>query len=470
MLRLLDTATERVQELVASPSGTVGIYVCGPTVYGPPHVGHGRLALVFDVLRRYLEHRGIVVSHVSNVTDVDDKIIERARAESRPWQAVAEEAEDQWWEAMDALSVLRPHMAPRATAYVAEMVELVAALLSKGAAYATSDGVYLSVAGVDGYGLLAHQDLDELRSGAGVTGEETKASPLDFALWKAAKAGEPSWDAPFGRGRPGWHTECVVMSLALLGEGFSLHGGGYDLVFPHHENERAQAVALGRTFARQWAHNGLVTAGGAKMSKSLGNYLTLAELVERADPRAYRLLVLRAQYRSPLEVTAELLEEASRSLRRIDELAARLGQVEPGPSPEGLGGAKGAGPAAEAARGAARDLEDRFVRAMDDDLDTPGALAALFEGVRLANAMLDHRDPMAGVPLGHAVLAGLSAVGLAVDDAWGIAPDPAIAELAAARDAARAAGDYAAADATRRRIEAAGWRVEDTPNGTRLRR
>jgi cysteinyl-tRNA synthetase len=468
VFRLYDTATERVQTLVASPSGEVGLYVCGPTVYGPPHVGHGRLALVFDVLRRYLEHRGMQVHHVSNVTDVDDKILDRAKAEGRPWQAIAEESEAQWWQAMESLDVLRPHDDPHATAYVPQMIELVGELLACGAAYRAPDGVYLSVAKVDGYGLLAHQDLAALRAGERVSAEAGKRSPLDFALWKAAKRGEPSWDAPFGAGRPGWHTECVVMSLSLLGEGFSLHGGGYDLVFPHHENERAQAVALGRPFARHWVHNGLVEVSGQKMSKSLGNFLTLAELVERVDARAYRLLVLRAKYRSPLEATAELLEEASRAVRRVDELAGRLAGLarpEPPSSKDRVEASEG-----RDARAAADLLEARFVAAMDDDLDTASATAVLFDGLRDANKLLDARDALGGRALAETVLSCFAVTGLLASDPFGATPDEAVLELARTRDAARAAGDYAAADAARSEIEALGWRVEDTAWGTRLRR
>ncbi len=479
MLRLYDTATERVRELVPNEGGVIGLYVCGPTVYGPPHVGHGRLALVFDVLRRYLEHRGMVVRHVSNVTDVDDKIIDRARDERRPWQAVAEEAEAQWWSAMEDLSVLRPHETPHATAYVEQMVHLVGQLLGRGAAYWAPDGVYLSVARIDGYGLLAHQDLDKLREGERVRETAGKRSPLDFALWKAAKPGEPSWPSPFGNGRPGWHTECVVMSLALLGEGFSLHGGGNDLVFPHHENERAQAVAIGSTFARHWMHNGLVEAGGEKMSKSLGNYLTLADLVEGgADPRAYRLLVLRARYRSPLEVTAELLGEAGRAVRRLDDLAVRLGALgprahRPGGEVGGAGGegGEGDGPAdGRSPLAAAGDLDDRFQAAMDDDLDTAGAVAELFDGLREANKLLDAGDAAGGAALGERLLSCFSALGLGTRDPLADVPDEAVEALARRRDAARAAGDYSAADAARDEIEERGWRVEDTPTGTRLRR
>ncbi|MEA2685210.1 MAG: cysteinyl-tRNA synthetase, partial [Actinomycetota bacterium] len=261
-MRLHDTALGRPADLVPRQAGQVSMYVCGPTVYDHPHVGHGRFVLVFDVLRRYLEWSGNEVTYVSNITDVDDKIINRANREGRSPEDVAAEFEKAWYDATDALGVKRPTHDPHATAYVAQMVDWVAGLIGAEVAYETSDGVYLSVAAVPDYGLLKGQALDDMQAGARVEVNEEKRSPRDFALWKKVKPGEPSWPSPWGPGRPGWHTECVVMALDLLGEGFDLHGGGQDLAFPHHENERAQAVAAGREFARRWAHNGFVVVGG----------------------------------------------------------------------------------------------------------------------------------------------------------------------------------------------------------------
>jgi cysteinyl-tRNA synthetase len=271
MLRFYDTAQGQIVDFEPRDQGMVSMYVCGPTVYGPPHIGHGRSTLVYDVLRRYLTWRGFDVRHASNITDIDDKIINLANAEHRPWQEIAEEYEAQWWSAMDALGVERPTSTPHATQFVDQMIELIAELIASGHAYETSDGVYLESSTIPDYGLLTHQSLEDLRAGSRVEVVEDKRSHLDFALWKRAKPNEPSWTSPFGAGRPGWHTECVVMSLDLLGEGFDIHGGGLDLVFPHHENERAQAEAVGRRFASHWIHHGFVTADGEKMSKSLGN-------------------------------------------------------------------------------------------------------------------------------------------------------------------------------------------------------
>src|SRR4051794_5587964 len=249
MLRLFDTARGEVRPLELREPGSVSMYVCGPTVYGPPHLGHGRFSLVFDVLRRYLTWQGLDVTYVSNITDVDDNIINRANREGVDWTEVATHWESVWWQAMDAIDVQRPNADPHASAFIERMVELIADLVARGAAYETSDGVYFVAESVADYGLLARQSVDSLRAGARVEAVDEKRSPVDFALWKKAKPGEPSWPSPWGDGRPGWHTECVVMSLDLLGDGFDIHGGGQDLAFPHHENERAQAVALGNTFA-----------------------------------------------------------------------------------------------------------------------------------------------------------------------------------------------------------------------------
>jgi len=465
MLALQDTATGTVRPLELRQEGAVSMYVCGPTVYDYPHIGHGRYNLVFDILRRYLIFNGLDVTYVSNVTDVDDHIIERASLQGRTEAEVAQEFEAEWFRAMDALGVLRPTHTPHATGYIEGMVALVADLVARGVAYETSDGVYLEVARVPGYGLLLHQPLDSLRAGARIEPNEEKRSALDFALWKKAKPGEPSWDSPWGPGRPGWHTECVVMSLDLLGEGFDLHGGGKDLAFPHHENERAQAVADGREFARHWVHNGWVEVEGTKMSKSLGNFETLTDLIERSDPRAYRLLVLRSHYRSPMEVTPDTMADAGRALDRLDGLARRFGLPDVlAASPDGVVVA-GRGPAS----GIVPDVLDRFRARMDDDLDTPGAMADIFDLVSRANSSADARDDGAAAAAAHDVRALCGALGLALREETGEVDDEARA-LAAERDAARAAKDWDRADALRAELTTRGWTVEDGPSGTVLRR
>ncbi len=465
MLRLHDTATGTVRPLEHRNEGEVSMYVCGPTVYDMPHIGHGRANLTFDILRRYLSFSGLKVHHVANVTDVDDNIIKRAAALGRTEPDVAAEFEARWWESMDALGDLRPQDVPHATQYIAPMVALVGDLITRGMAYETPDGVYLEVSRVDGYGLLAQQSLESLQVGARVEANEDKRSPLDFALWKKAKEGEPSWDSPWGRGRPGWHTECVVMSLDLLGEGFDLHGGGQDLKFPHHENERAQAVADGKVFARHWMHNGWVEVEGTKMSKSLGNFTTLPDLLSRCDARAYRLLVLRAHYRSPIEVTPETLADAEKALGRLDGLARRfdvaelLTQTEDGYVVEGTPPATGIDPGASAA----------FRVHMDDDLDTPGALAGIFELVTAAHSAADAGDEDEGGRLAHTAAVLAAALGLSLRAA-DIEVDEESAQLVAERDEARRARDFARADALRDELVARGWTVEDTPSGTAIRR
>jgi cysteinyl-tRNA synthetase len=322
------------------------------------------------------------------------------------------------------------------------MVELIGQLVEFGIAYETSDGVYFQAERVEDYGLLARQSIESLQSGARVEANEEKRSPVDFALWKKVKPGEPSWPSPWGDGRPGWHTECVVMSLDLLGDRFDLHGGGQDLAFPHHENERAQAVALGHRFATHWVHNGFVEVEGEKMSKSLDNFTNLLDLIETSDPRAYRLLVLQSHYRAPIEVSKDTASAASRALERLDTFARRFAAAEGGPSDEAA-------------------LE-RFRERMDDDLDTPAAMALLFDLVRQANADDDERAAATAFEIA-------GAVGLVLRTASGDVGDDAH-ELARRRDEARAAKDWALADALREQLQQLGYEVSDTPTGTALRK
>jgi len=452
VLHLFDTAQGKVVPLETREPGKVSMYVCGPTVYGPPHLGHGRFSLVFDVMRRYLEWSGLEVRYVSNITDIDDKIIDRAQREGRPWQDITTKCESIWFKAMDGIGVKRPTVTPHATEYVEQMVALITELLASGKAYETSDGVYLDCSTVDGYGLLARQSLDSLQAGARVEGNDEKRNPIDFALWKKAKPGEPTWPAPWGDGRPGWHTECVVMSLDLLGEGFDLHGGGQDLAFPHHENERAQAVAMGRTFARHWAHNGFVEVDGEKMSKSLDNFTNLLDLLDRHDGRAYRMLVLRSHYRSPVEVTEATIADAERSLDRLDAFARRtVGLIDASSVPDAA-------------------TMEQFRRAMDDDLNTAGALDQVFRAVRAANTALDAEDDGTAVGLAAAVREICRAVGLDLHEEDTAGPPQDVLILAEQRAVARSAKDFAEADRLRAALSERGWLVEDSPQGPLLRR
>ncbi len=453
MLHLYDTATREVRELALREPGKVSMYVCGPTVYGPAHIGHGRATLAWDILRRYLEWSGFVVHHVSNITDIDDNIINRAEREGRPWQDITTKCEAMWWKAMDGMGIQRPTDVPHATEYVDEMVAMIGSLIGGETAYVTSDGIYLSVRAVPDYGLLAHQSLDDMVAGGGdreVFGADEKRDAADFALWKFTKPGEPSWPSPWGDGRPGWHSECVVMSLQLLGDGFDLHTGGQDLRFPHHENERAQAVAMGRRFANHWAHNGFVIDGeGEKMSKSLGNVFNLLDLIEQYDARAYRMLLLQSHYRSPVSVNLANLESSVKALAGLDAFAARTASVGAGAAP-------------------AADVIDRFRVAMDNDLDTPAAMALMFDTVRQANAALDAGDDATAGSLAAAAQEIARAVGLVLKTAGEI-PAEASAK-AQALDDARANKDFAAADALRTELQADGWTVETTKAGTAIRR
>jgi cysteinyl-tRNA synthetase len=461
VIRLFDSVHAEVRELRLRDPGRVSMYVCGPTVYELPHLGHGRFTLVWDVARRWFTFQGLAVHFVSNITDIDDNIIARALRDGVDESEVARIYEDQWWDAMTRLGVARPSDTPHATQFVDQMVELISTLLELDVAYATSDGIYFDVSRVADYGLLAGQPLDSLRAGARIEANDEKRSPLDFALWKNAKPAEPSWSAPFGDGRPGWHTECVVMSLELLGDGFDLHCGGFDLKFPHHENERAQAVAAGRPFAQHWAHNGWVMVGAEKMSKSLNNFTSLTHLLEETDARAYRLLVLRSHYRSPIEVSPATIADAERALSRLDALARRFGlPALAGQTLEVKSSFNWEGPGL--------DLLERVCQKLDDDLDTPLAVALLFDAVSAANALADAGDEWSARALASAVAALFGALGLALESV-GDEVDAASAALVSQRDQARAEKDWAEADRLRAELVALGWTVEDSDSGTQIR-
>jgi cysteinyl-tRNA synthetase len=438
------------------------MYVCGPTVDNLPHLGHGRFTLVWDVARRWFTFQGLRVHYVSNITDIDDKIIARAQAESRDEGDVVKQYEGEWWDAMGRLGVAEPDDAPHATDYIAQMVELIESFLERDVAYRTSDGVYFDVSSVPDYGLLAGQPLESLRAGARVEANDEKRSPLDFALWKNAKPDEPRWPAPFGDGRPGWHTECVVMSLDLLGEDFDLHCGGFDLKFPHHENERAQAVAAHKAFARHWDHNGWVMVGGEKMSKSLGNFTSLTELLEHTDPRAYRLLVLRSHYRSPIEVTRDTIADAERALARLDALARRFELPV-------LGGDRFELASAHGWEEESLELYERVVSLMNDDLNTPAAVGELFEAVSVANAAADDGQKVAARRLAQSINVLFGAMGLALL-AGNQVVDADSDRLVQERDVARAARDWSEADRLRQALVERGWIVEDGASGTVIRR
>ncbi len=455
MLRFTDSLTGEKAPFTPREEGRVSVYWCGPTVYDDPHLGHARSTLAFDVLVRYLRWSGYDVLAVSNITDIDDKIINRAAEEGTDEPAVATRFEASFISQMDRLNIAHPDLRPRATEFVDRMVEVVADLVEHGMAYTTDSGVYFDVDRLDGYGALVGRSVGDLRDGAGarVDVDDDKDDPLDFALWKAAKPGEPTWDSPWGPGRPGWHIECVAMSLHLLGDGFDIHGGGDDLVFPHHENERAEALGCGRTFARYWVHNGMVQVDGEKMSKSLDNFTTLSALLDAWDPRVLRLVVLQTHYRRTMEIGSTTLDQASAALTRLDKFADRMAAADL--------------PEAEADA----DAVTRFREAMDDDLGSPQALAVVFDAVRDANRALDAEDDATAATLAAAVLELSAALGLKLGSS--AAPERAddgdteeIDALVDRRLAARTARDFDEADRIRDDLAARGIVLEDGPQGT----
>tara|TARA_B100001079_G_scaffold107219_1_gene92108 strand:+ start:2288 stop:3664 length:1377 start_codon:yes stop_codon:yes gene_type:complete len=457
VLRFTDSLTGDKTDFVPRDPGKASVYWCGPTVYDLPHLGHARSTLAFDILVRYLRWSGYKVCSASNITDIDDKIIARAAEEDSTEPELAARFERAFIDQMDLLNIAHPDLRPRATEYVEQMIAVVADLVDREMAYTTDSGVYFAVDRLPEYGALVHRSPEELREGAGarVDVDDDKADPLDFALWKAAKEGEPSWDSPWGPGRPGWHIECVAMSLDLLGDGFDIHGGGDDLIFPHHENERAEALGCERAFATHWVHNGMVQVGGEKMSKSLGNFTTLGDLLEAWDPRALRLLVLQTHYRRTMEIGSDTLDQAAAALGRLDTFADRIGQADLPPSEPDPG------------------VVERFRSAMDDDLGTPAAVAVIFDAVRDANRAIDIEDETGAAALASTVTTLASVLGLGLGSRGSSAPDPEATEIdamVADRSAAKAAGDYAQADSIREALTTRGIQLEDTPAGTTWRR
>ncbi|MFI0465243.1 cysteine--tRNA ligase [Saccharopolyspora sp. 5N102] len=454
-LHLHDTATRTTREFHPRCDGVASIYVCGATVQGIPHVGHVRSGLNFDVLRRWLQRVGYDVRLVRNVTDIDDKILTKAGEAGRPWWEWAATHERAFELAYDQLGCLPPSVLPRATGHVTQMVDLIQRLIDKGHAYAAGGDVYFAVASyADHYGKLSGQRLEEVQQGE--TLASGKRDPRDFTLWKGAKPGEPSWPTPWGHGRPGWHLECSAMATFYLGSEFDIHGGGLDLVFPHHENELAQSNAAGDGFAQYWMHNAWVTMSGEKMSKSLGNTLSIPAVLQRARAAELRYYLVTPHYRSTIEFSEGGLAEAVAAYRRIESFVRRVGQragtVEPGE------------PAAE------------FTEAMDDDLSTPQAIAAVHNVVREGNAALDRGDDEAARDAAASVRAMMDVLGLdPLSEKWAEeagsddAAHTALADLVQAmldqRQQARKERDFATADLLRDRLQASGIAVEDTPDG-----
>ena len=456
-LRVHNTLTRKEEDFVPLVPGEVRMYVCGVTVYDLCHIGHARSAIVFDVIRRYLAFKGYRVTFVKNFTDVDDKIIRRAQADGGSAREVSERYIAEFYRDMDAIGVQRGDVEPKATDHIPQMIRLIEQLVTTGVAYVVEGDVYFEISKFPAYGRLSGKNLDELLAGARVEVDERKRDPRDFALWKAAKPGEPSWPSPWGDGRPGWHIECSAMAMEYLGSTFDVHGGGEDLVFPHHECEIAQSEAATRkTFARYWVHNGFVNLGAEKMSKSLGNTLLIRELVKRHDPDALRLWLLGTHYRHPVEFSEERLNEAGRALERFSRLfreAARYAWP-PGPLPDAL-----------------RPFRLRFEAAMDDDFNTPQALGALFD---LARALYEHVERTEEADAQQALVAGVDEV-KRLGGALGLfarsvvaGPSAEVDRLVSERSEARKRRDWRRSDELRDELQKLGWSVEDTPSGPRL--
>jgi len=456
-LSLYDTLTRTTSPFVPLKAGEVGIYLCGATVQAPPHIGHVRSGVNFDILRRWLTKSGYNVTFIRNVTDIDDKILHKAVHEEMPWWAVAMKYERAFSDAYAALNVLPPTYEPRATGHVTQMIELMQILIERGAAYAPGNGdVYLEVRKLKSYLTLSRQNVDDLQSAADAD-ETFKKDPRDFALWKAAKAGDPSWPTPWGAGRPGWHLECSAMAHAYLGESFDIHGGGLDLIFPHHENEIAQSEAAGYGFAKRWLHNAWVTASGEKMSKSLGNSLQVHELLKTVRGIELRWYLGSAHYRSMLEFSHEALAESAIAFGRIESFLSRSVEIL-GVTPTPV-------------------ISDAFAAAMNDDLAVPQALAGISEALRLGNIALTAGDKSAIATSANEIRGALEILGCdPFDPAFASAGagedmtaalDGTIKLALAQREAARVRKDFAAADAIRDGLIALGITIEDSAQGPR---
>ncbi len=455
-LHLHDTASRQVREFIPVTPGKASIYVCGATVQSDPHIGHVRSAIAFDILRRWLEHSGYDVTYVRNVTDIDDKILTKSAEADEPWWAWAYEHERAFDDAYRSLGVTDPTYSPRATGHVPEMIRLMERLIASGHAYATADGdVYFAVSSFPRYGSLSGQRLDDMQPAAD-SAATAKRDPRDFALWKGTSGDGPSWDTPWGPGRPGWHLECSAMAEKYCGSTFDIHGGGIDLIFPHHENEIAQSQAVGDGFANYWMHNGWVTTAGEKMSKSLGNSLLVTELLRQVRPIELRYYLGSAHYRSMLEFSPQALAESATAMRRIESFirraVARVGDP---------------GPAAQVPPG--------FAAALDDDLGVPAALATLHEEVTRGNEALARQDDEAvRTALGQvrqmAALLGVDPLDPLWqehrDDRAEHALDRLVRELLVTRATARAERDFATADRVRDQLTAIGLAIEDSPDGS----
>lgn len=476
-VKVFNTMTKKKEDFITREPGKVAMYVCGPTTYNFIHLGNARPLVAFDTVRRYLKYRGYDVTYIQNFTDVDDKIINRAREEGESPKDLAEKYINAYFEDADALHVLRADVHPRVTDHMNEIINMVQGIMDKGLAYEVNGNVYFDVRNFQGYGKLSGRDLDEMKSGARVDIDDEKKDPLDFALWKAAKPGEPSWESPWGQGRPGWHIECSAMSLKYLGENFDIHGGGADLVFPHHENEIAQTEAFtGSNFARYWLHNGFITVNEEKMSKSLGNFFLVRDILAKFSPDVVRFYLLSTHYRSPLDFDDQKLHVAEKGLERIrtslrlveSTLAASVESHDEGQANDIPG-----------LLGRIKEIKNSFIEAMDDDFNTSLAIAAVFDFCREVNSFINDSAFRPGNGMVKALKEILNTfgefhavLGMVKPSKTNNTGDQGMEEklmeiIIGIRQEARKKKDWSTADAIRDQLKAAGIVLEDTPHGVR---
>ena len=460
---IYNTMTRKKELFVPLQEGKVSMYACGPTVYNFFHIGNARPFIVFDTLRRYLEYRGYQVTFVQNFTDIDDKMIRRANEEGITVKELGDRFIKEYYADADALGVKRATVNPRATEHIQDIIDLVQTLVEKGHAYPTPNGdVYFSVRSWPGYGKLSGQNIDDLENGARVDPTEEKQDPLDFALWKGQKPGEPAWPSPWGMGRPGWHIECSAMSMSILGQSFDIHGGGQDLIFPHHENEIAQSeAATGKPFAHYWMHNGFINVDNQKMSKSLGNFFTVRDIAKEYDLDVVRLFMLSVQYRNPINFSRDLIQQAAVALQRLRTALDRLKEAPVAEEP------------AEDEQAFLDSLEGyrvRFNEAMDDDLNTADALGVLFDLARAANTFVS-------VPRTKSAVEAVTKTYTELMDVLGLMPRKTGEEFPAEvlalldeRQEARKAKNYARADEIRDQLKALGYAIEDSRQGAKLKK
>ena len=481
-IKLYNTATRQKEDFIPLVEGKVGIYVCGVTVYDHSHIGHARSAIVFDVLVRYFRARGMDVTYVRNFTDVDDKIINRANELGKDTVVLAQEYIDSFYEDMDALGVKKPDKEPRATEYINDMIDMIQVLIQKGFAYEVDGDVFYAVEKLDDYGMLSGRRLDDMKAGSRIDINEKKKHPMDFALWKNAKPGEPMWESPWGNGRPGWHMECSVMSNHFLGSTFDIHGGGQDLLFPHHENERAQSkAATGGEFARYWVHNGFLTVESEKMSKSLGNFILIKDALRDYHPEVLRFFLLSKQYRSPLDFSKKDVLDFQAGLIRIYRTLQRLDEIIGQYNGSGLSDIRGL-----IKEEPDNDFLNRFISLMDDDLNTAGAIGIIFDKIKELNRIMDEAgdDPSDSAKYQlrgerQALLKVAAVLGILTSDPSEFlsqiekpsdVDETEIEDLIRQRADARTNRDWAKADAIRDKLQQMGIILEDAAGGTKWRR